>query len=178
MLFASNGALVSHPSAARWAIAAAVVLAVLAACGSDVQGSPSAGTATGLIASATVPVTATAAAIATAATPSATAAGAARCAVTPDAAPSATIGVSWDDLGFPDFGAPVTIKAGQAVVFINGNEATHTVTEGTYAEPAANACVDVTLPVNGSVVVTFYKPGEYQITCRPHKVMQTSVTVE
>lgn len=169
----------SHPGAARWAIAAAVVLAaVLAACGSAVQGSPGAGTATGRVASATSAVTATAAAIATAATPSATTAGPARCAVTPEASPSVTIGVSWDDLGFPDFGPPVTIKAGQAVVFVNGNEATHSITEGTYGEPAPNACVDVSLPVNASVVVTFYKPGEYQITCRPHKVMQTSVTVE
>ena len=173
MLFASSGAVESHPGADRMTIAVAFVFAaVLAACGSDAEGSPGVGTATGPTASAS------AAAIATAATPSATAAGPARCAVTLGAAPSATIGVVWDDLGFPDFGDPVTIKAGQAVTFVNGNEATHTVTEGTYAEPAPNACVDVTLPVNATVVVTFYTSGVYQFTCRPHKVMQTSVTVE
>lgn len=179
MLFASNGAVVSHPGAERLTIAAAVVLAaMLAACGSDVGSSPGGGTPTGPIASATAPVTATAAAIATAATPSANADGPARCAVTSDAAPSATIGVVWDDLGFPDFGDPVTVKVGQAVAFVNDNQATHTVTEGTYAEPAPNACVDVTLPVNTTVVVTFNEPGTYQFTCRPHKVMQTSVVVE
>ena len=98
--------------------------------------------------------------------------------MTPGAASSATIGVVWDDLGFPDFGDPVAIKVGQAVAFVNGNEATHTVTEGTYAAPAPNACVDVDLPVNDTVIVTFSAPGVYQFTCRPHKVMQTTVTVE
>ena len=101
-----------------------------------------------------------------------------RCAVTPDASPSATIGVTKDSLGFFDYGDPVTIKTGQAVVFTNGNGAPHTITEGTYGEAAAGACVNVPLANNTSVIVTFYQPGTYQITCRPHKVMQTSVTVE
>ncbi len=117
---------------------------------------------------------ATASSASTAPTPS----GPLRCAVTPDASPSATIGVTSDSLGFFSFGAPATIKAGQAVAFTNGIGTRHTVTEGTYGQAAPNACVDVSLPTHSTVIVTFYQPGTYQITCRPHKVMQTSVTIQ
>lgn len=143
----------------------------LAACSSAVSPTPGASTAASMSMGSAVSNAPTAAA------PSASQVGPARCAVTPDASPSATIGVTIDSLGFFAFGDPVTIKAGQAVVFSNG-KATHTITEGTYGEAAADACVNVPLAPNSSVIVTFYQPGDYEITCRPHKVMQTSVLVQ
>lgn len=157
----------------RWmALTAGLVLAlVLAACSSAVSPTPSASTAASM---STAGAVSTVPSVSTAQSPS----GPLRCAVTPDASPSATIGVTKDSLGFFDYGDPVTIKTGQAVVFTNGNGAPHTITEGTYGEAAAGACVNVPLANNTSVIVTFYQPGTYQITCRPHKVMQTSVLVQ
>ena len=172
MMFAPCGLEVRHLVNTRLAVAAAAVLAaVLAACGGSTP------TATGPGASATsgLPTT-TVVAIATTTAPPATPAGPARCSVTPDASPSATIGTI--NTGLPDFDGEATIKAGQAVVFVMGSDARHTVTEGSYGEVAPNACVDVSLPINTSVVVTFYQPGVYQLTCKPHPVMQTTVTVK
>jgi plastocyanin len=71
----------------------------------------------------------------------------------------------------------VTIQAGQAVAFTNGNGSPHTVTEGTAGQSAVGACVDEPLAVSATVIVTFYVPGVYEITCRPHPPMHTSVTV-
>jgi plastocyanin len=104
-----------------------------------------------------------------------------RCAATPDASPNATIEITSVPLGDGStfsFGDPVTIKAGQVVVFTNGNTAPHTITEGTGGEAAAGACVDVPIATNTDVTVTFLQPGDYQITCKPHPYMQTSVHVE
>lgn len=109
--------------------------------------------------------------------PIATDVGPVRCALTPGATASATIVVLQDKLGFFDFSDPVTIATGQAVVFPNGNGALHTVTEGTYGEAAPGACVDANQPTHSSVTVTFYVPGEYQITCRFHRSMETAVIV-
>jgi len=97
---------------------------------------------------------------------------AARCAETPDAAPSAT--VQWN---IPVVGGEPTIKAGQAVEFVTTG-LSPTVTEGTNGKPAASACIDKTIgsaAATMSVVVTFYQPGDYSITCR--KVPETMHTV-
>jgi plastocyanin len=101
-----------------------------------------------------------------------------RCAVTPDASPSATIKAFTDPLGDFNFGPPVTIKVGQAVAFTNGNNSPHTITEGTEGHAVAGACVDVPIANSASVIVTFYQPGIYQITCQPHPRMRTSVSVQ
>lgn len=102
-------------------------------------------------------------------------AAAARCAETPDAAPSAT--VQWN---IPVVGGEPTIKAGQAVAFVTTGPSP-TVTEGTNGQPAANACIDTTIGSDAaamSVVVTFYEPGDYSITCRKiPEDMQTVVHV-
>ena len=90
-------------------------------------------------------------------------AAAVRCAETPDAAPAAT--VEWN---IPVVGGEPTIKAGQAVEFVTTG-LSPTVTEGTAGKPAANACIDRTIGSDAaamSVVVTFYQPGDYRITCR------------
>jgi plastocyanin len=101
-----------------------------------------------------------------------------RCAVTPDVSPSATIKITTDKLGIYQFGAPVTIKVGQAVVFSNGNNAPHTITEGSNGQAATNACVDVGISQSAKVTVTFYLAGDYHITCRPHPPMNTAVHVK
>jgi len=98
--------------------------------------------------------------------------------VTPDASPSATIKIFTNNVGIFNYSDPVTIKAGQAVAFMNPNGSPHTITEGTYGQAAADACVNVPIANNSSVIVTFYLPGTYQITCKPHPPMQTSVTVQ
>jgi plastocyanin len=100
-----------------------------------------------------------------------------RCAVTPDAKPSATIKIFTNNVGIFNYSDPVTIKAGQAVVFMNPNGSPHTITEGTDGKATANACVNVGIASDANVIVTFYQPGTYQITCRPHPPMQTSVIV-
>ncbi|MGZ6213918.1 MAG: cupredoxin domain-containing protein [Candidatus Limnocylindria bacterium] len=98
--------------------------------------------------------------------------------MTPDASPSATIEIVKDSLGFFNFGDPVTIKAGEAVVFTNGNASPHTITEGTYGQAVPDACIDVPIANDTSVTVTFYVAGTYKITCKPHPPMQTSVIVQ
>lgn len=144
-----------------------VVALALVACSSAATTSPSPSTSAGGVAS-------TAPSISTAPSPS----GPLRCAVTPDASPSATIEVVTDTHGIFNFGDPVTIEAGQAVAFTNGNGAAHTITEGTYGEAVPNACVNEPIAINETVIVTFYEPGDLQITCHPHPIMQTSVLIK
>jgi plastocyanin len=152
------------------ALAAGLIL-VLAACNG--VASPAASSSSTAPMSMPVSVSATPS-VSTAPSPS----GPVRCAVTPDAAPSATIKIFTDNVGIFNFGDPVTIKAGQAVAFTNGNGAAHTITEGTYGQAVAGACVDVPIANSASVIVTFYLAGTYQITCKPHPIMQTSVLVQ
>ena len=88
-----------------------------------------------------------------------------RCAETPDVAPSVTL-----DWNLPVAGEEPTIKAGQAVAFTTIGPSP-TVTEGTNGKPAANACIDKTIGSDVgqmTVVVTFYQPGDYNISCRKH----------
>jgi plastocyanin len=71
-------------------------------------------------------------------------------------------------------GSP-TIKAGQAVAFITQGNLGPTVTEGTNGKAAVDACIDVTLRARSPLVVTFYRPGVYNIFCR--KAPTTMLTV-
>jgi plastocyanin len=104
-------------------------------------------------------------------------AAAVRCAETPGVTPSAT--VQWTSLVE---GAEPTIKAGQAVKFVTTGFSP-TVTEwGTNGHPADNPCIDKTIGSDVgpmSVVVTFYQPGDYNITCRKTPLsMHTVVHVQ
>lgn len=95
-----------------------------------------------------------------------------RCAKTPDVAPSAT--VQWN---VPVVGGEPTIKARQAVAFVTKGPST-TVTEGTNGKPARNACIDKAIGTKATameVVVTFYQPGDYNITCRNNPVHMHAV---
>jgi plastocyanin len=65
-------------------------------------------------------------------------------------------------------GAEPTIKAGQAVAFVTTGFSP-TVTEWTNGKPAESPCIDKTIGSDATamkVVVTFYQPGDYNITCR------------
>ena len=78
-------------------------------------------------------------------------------------------------------GAEPTIKAGQAVEFVTTGFSP-TVTEWTNGKPADNPCIDKTIgsaATTMKVVVTFYLPGDYNITCRKIPlVMHTVVHVQ
>jgi plastocyanin len=162
----------------RVALAGGLVLAfVLAACGSTASPAASASVATGATPSA-IPTPIPSPTPSAIPTPSPRPSGVAFCSVTPDASPSATIEITTDSVGIFHFGDPVTIKVGQAVAFTNGAGESHTITEGTNGTAVADACVDVRISINTTVIVTFYQLGTYQITCRPHPSMQTSVIVQ
>jgi plastocyanin len=100
-------------------------------------------------------------------------AGTARCELTPDASPSATITISGNN-----FGDEITVTAGQAVAFTNGDALGHTVTEGTGGQAAADGCVDTPVGPGGTVIVTFNEAGDYPITCKIHATMQTVIHVQ
>ena len=99
--------------------------------------------------------------------------GAARCEVTSDATAAAT-----NTITSSNFGADVTISAGEAVTFTNSDSLDHTVTEGTNGQAAADACVDEPIQEGASVTVTFNEPGDYDITCKIHSSMHTVVHVQ
>jgi plastocyanin len=147
-------------SVSRRLLAGLVVLIFSAGCGSVASPTPTSTRAPN-------PTVATAAATTTP-TPSATSptgsgVAAVRCAETDNATPSAT--VQWDEVMGPE----ATIKAGQAVVFVTTGFSP-TVTEWINGTPAASPCIDKAIGSdtnNGmSLVVTFYQPGDYNITCR------------
>jgi plastocyanin len=97
---------------------------------------------------------------------------AAACAVTPTATSSATI-----EINSSNFGAAVTIAAGQAVTFTNKDSIAHTVTQGTNGTAVSGACVNEPIAPGASVIVTFNDAGDYDITCTIHHSMQTQVHV-
>lgn len=98
---------------------------------------------------------------------------AARCEVTPGATAAAT-----NSIASFAFGDEVTVNAGQAVAFANGDGVGHTITEGTGGTAAADACVDQPVAAGATVTVTFNEAGDFQITCKIHRTMQTVVHVQ
>ena len=66
-------------------------------------------------------------------------------------------------------GAEPTITAGQGVKFVTIGSSTSVTEWGTNGQPAESPCIDKTIGLDAtamSVVVTFYQPGDYNITCR------------
>ena len=98
----------------------------------------------------------------------------AHCAITPGATAAAT--VQWN---MQVEGRNPTIKAGEAVAFVTQGSVGPTVTEGTNGTPVAHPCVDVVLAANRPVVLTFFKPGVYNLFCRRRPdTMYTVVNVQ
>lgn len=98
--------------------------------------------------------------------------GVAGCAVTPDAPVSGAV----EMLGRA-FTAPATVRAGQAVAFLNRDNTTHSITEGTDGHAGNETCVRQRVRASESTVITFLLPGDYPITCTIHGSMQTVVHV-
>jgi len=71
----------------------------------------------------------------------------------------------------------LTIGAGTEVVFVNGDDYDHTVTEGTDGRAAEDPFVDADLGQE-PVSVTFDEPGTFRLTCRIHPTMNMTITVE
>jgi plastocyanin len=66
-------------------------------------------------------------------------------------------------------GPEATIKAGQAVVFVTTGYFPSVTEYGMNGQPAASPCIDKRIGQDAGpmkVVVTFYRPGDYNITCR------------
>jgi len=158
-----------QPRAVLAALTAALLL-LLAACNSS--GSPSeepVSRAPSSAAAASEPPASQPAA--SEAAPSEAASG--RCALTPDASPSATVTISGNN-----FGDEITVTAGQAVAFTNADALGHTVTEGTLGQAAADGCLDSPVGPGGTIVVTFNEAGDFPITCKIHATMQTVIHVQ
>ena len=98
--------------------------------------------------------------------------GAAGCEVTPEASPAATI-----EMVDRAFGSAATIPAGAAVAFVNRDNTTHSITEGTNGHGAADTCVRQRVRAFETTVIAFALPGDYPITCTIHGRMQTTVHV-
>jgi plastocyanin len=96
------------------------------------------------------------------------------CAITPEATAAAT--VKWNA---EVQGRDPTIKAGEAVAFVTSGNERPTVTEGMKGTAVANPCIDKVLSANSPVVVTFSKPGVYNLFCRKEPtLMFTAVHVQ
>ena len=136
---------------------AAVVLALAAACGGSSASPTAAGASPTPAAPSVEPSPATNG----------------HCAITPDATAAAT--VKWN---IEVEGGNPTIKAGEAVAFVTRGNERPTVTEGTKGVAVADPCIDKVLSSNSPVLVTFAKPGVYNIFCRKEPTtMFTTVTV-
>jgi plastocyanin len=72
----------------------------------------------------------------------------------------------------------LTVAEGTTVTWVNEDETGHTVTNGEGGAPAAEALFDEPLSTGQAVTYTFEDPGTYQVTCKVHRDMQMTVTVE
>lgn len=73
--------------------------------------------------------------------------------------------------------AELTIAAGTVVVFVNGDDYGHTITEGSDGRAVDDPFVDEELEQE-PVSVTFDEPGTFELTCRIHPTMNMTITVE
>lgn len=81
-----------------------------------------------------------------------------------DPAERAGTEVGIDDFTFaPD---PFEVPAGTSVAFVNNDDVTHTVTEGTRDAPGDE--FDETLDGGASTEITFDEPGTYEYFCALH----------
>lgn len=72
----------------------------------------------------------------------------------------------------------VVVPAGATLTFVNDDSVGHTVTEGQRGFAVDDPRFDEPLPVGASIEVTFDDAGRYDVTCKPHPVMNLTVFVE
>jgi plastocyanin len=72
----------------------------------------------------------------------------------------------------------LTIPVGTKVTFQNMDSLDHTVTNGKDGTPEANPLFDQSVPLGASFEFTFDKAGTFNVTCKIHKFMKMTVTVQ
>ena len=72
----------------------------------------------------------------------------------------------------------VTVAVGEAITYVNNDNAEHTVTEGSDGVAADDPTVDERLEPGDEVEVSFDEAGTYEITCLLHPQMNMTVIVE
>ena len=77
------------------------------------------------------------------------------------------------------FGGDITIAAGSSVTFVNGDVVAHTVTNGTNGVADADALFDQAVDVGASSdPITFDTAGQFNVTCKIHRTMHLTITVQ
>jgi plastocyanin len=106
-------------------------------------------------------------------------AAASRAAASESAEESADSGPTVTITGFTSFGvSEITVAAGEELTIVNESGSNHTVTEGQNGEEAADATVNEQINAGSSATVVFDEPGDYNVTCLFHAVMNMVVHVE
>lgn len=72
----------------------------------------------------------------------------------------------------------LTVPVGSTVTWLNEDDAGHTVTHGEGGAPEGEALFDEAVNAGQTVSYTFEQPGTYPVTCKIHKDMQMTITVE
>lgn len=72
----------------------------------------------------------------------------------------------------------VVVPLGATLTFVNDDSVGHTVTEGERGFAVDDPRFDEPLPTGASIEVTFDEAGRYDVTCKPHPVMNLTVFVE
>lgn len=77
------------------------------------------------------------------------------------------------------FGSDLTITAGSSVTFVNQDAVPHTVTNGKDGTPEANPLFDESLDAGATgEAIVFDTPGTFTVTCKIHRTMNLTITVE
>jgi plastocyanin len=74
--------------------------------------------------------------------------------------------------------ATLTVAVGAKVTFQNVDSADHTVTNGKDGTPQANPLFDQSLPQGAAFEFTFNTAGTVNVTCKIHKFMNMTITVQ
>jgi plastocyanin len=74
--------------------------------------------------------------------------------------------------------ATLTISVGTKVTFQNLDNVDHTVTNGKDGAPETNSLFDQSVPQGASFEFTFTKAGSVNVTCKVHKFMNMTITVQ
>ena len=98
--------------------------------------------------------------------------------VNPEPSPAGSGEVAMVMIENTSFGGDLTVAAGTAVQFTNGDDFAHTATDGTDGIPVADPLFDLQLAAGASDSFTFTEPGTYQVTCTLHPTMNMTITVE
>jgi plastocyanin len=80
--------------------------------------------------------------------------------------------------GFKFDPATLTVAVGTKVTFQNTDTADHTVTNGKDGTPEANPLFDQSVPQGAAFEFTFTTAGTFNVTCKIHRQMNMTITVQ